>query len=267
MPSEPMHGGTEVYIVGLGLRIPEHVTGEAREALSQCSRIYAIVQERPDLWLNSSDPNRTEVINLLSLYTENAVRKDNYDRATETILSAAKDSGPIGYVTYGNPMAYDSVAQSLVLRGKELGLRIKVLPGISSIDTLLCDLGLDLAPGIQICEASWMVAAGIIPQPSYALLLVQIGMFGSLRTHYQTLPNPKSLDSLSAYLIRFYPRTHSVFLVRSAGGRESVARIREVQLGKISEVEVECILNASLFVPAVQEATIDEGMLKRMLSM
>ena len=263
LPQEP----PQLYVIGLGVSIPKHITTEARECMGQCRRIFAIVQEPPSLWIGPCESGVPEVINLLKTYAENVLRKDNYDRAADTVLNALQNSTPIGYVTYGNPLVYDSVAQELVRQAKQLQINVKVVPGISSIDSLLCDLGVDMAPGIQICEASWLVAARIAPQTMYGMILLQIGAFGSLRTHYRVRPTPASLAGLVDYLKRFYPASHQVVLVRSGGTEQQSARITKLSIERICEADVEDILNASLYIPAVEEARIEESTLRRMLDL
>ena len=145
-----------LYVIGLGVKIPGHTTIEASDAMARCRRIYSIVQEPPRIWLPRSNL-AIPVINLINMYVEGAFRMENYERVADTILAALKEKMTVGYVTYGNPLAYDSVGQKLVRDSRDRGIQCEVITGISSIDTLLCDLGLDMAPGVQIYEASWMV--------------------------------------------------------------------------------------------------------------
>jgi precorrin-2 methylase len=132
------------------------------------------------------------------------------------VISALTDFSPVGYVTYGNPLVYDSVSQHLVRFAKDSGTHLRIVAGLSSIDALLCDLGIDMAPGLQVLDATWAVAAKIVAQTDLALVLLQLGAFGSLRTHYQVMPPASALHDLITYLSGFYPSSHEVFLVQSA---------------------------------------------------
>ena len=125
------------------------------------------------------------MVNVLEMYAEGAVRTQNYDRVADTIFQALAETETVGYVTYGNPLAYDSVAQNLVRQAQRSGTPFQIVAGISSIDTLLCDLGVDMAPGIQIYEASWLVTSPVRLDVAVAAILLQLGTFGSFRTHYR----------------------------------------------------------------------------------
>jgi uncharacterized protein YabN with tetrapyrrole methylase and pyrophosphatase domain len=258
-------GKPSLFLIGLGLKIPDHVTVEAQRALSACARIYSIVQEPPSMWLPDEALKRTPVVNLLEMYEENAVRRDNYQRAAEAIIGALRETQPIGYVTYGNPLVYDSVSQDLVRQARDLNIDIQVLAGISSIDMLLCDLQVDMAPGIQICEATWMVAGGIAPQTRLPLILLQLGTFGSLRTHYRSAPSPASLKGLADHLLRYYPSSHEVFLIRSSGQRASPSKVVGMRLGEIFKASSVEVLNGSMYIPALETTQMSEEVIVKLL--
>ena len=233
--------------------------------MSTCRRIYSIVQEPANVWLPSEAIGKVEVVNLLHTYEDGALRPDNYDRAAAIIISALAETECVGYVTYGNPLSYDSVAAYLVRYAEQSGTPFHVVPGVSSIDTLLCDIGIDMAPGLQIYEASWLVVARITLQPEVAVIVLQIGAFGSFRSHYSVVPSPDSLAGLVSYLTRFYPRSHRVLLVRSAGQRDTPANVRGTELGNLCDSRAEDIVNASMYIPALRPSQLDKQILEKMI--
>jgi uncharacterized protein YabN with tetrapyrrole methylase and pyrophosphatase domain len=143
-------------------------------------------------------------------------------------------------------------------------LPVRIIPGISSIDTVLCDLGVDLAPGLQVYEATWLVACGIRPHLEAAVLLVQMGTFGSLRTNYQKRPTGASLAKLVTYLCEFYPGAHEVFLVRSSNGAGEPPHIRRFELRNLCAAAADDLAGASLYIPAVQHARFDNALVEGM---
>src|SRR5262249_46008258 len=150
-----------------------------------------------------------------------------------------RSSRPIGYVTYGNPMSYDRVAQNLLEYAKDVGFSTQIIPGISSLDSVLCDLGIDMAPAIQIFEASWLLACHIPLNIRVPVLLMQMGAFGSLRTHYTKRTNGSSLNELVEYLRLFYPPFHRVSLVRSSGQDGRPSLISQIELEHLCEVSAD----------------------------
>jgi len=255
---------TRLYVIGLGIKIPDHTTVEALRIMSKCTRIYSIVQESPQLWLPPGRTSEVPVVNVLGMYAEGAVRTENYDRVASAIFKALTETQTVGYVTYGNPLAYDSVAQNLIRQAQRSGTRIEIVAGISSIDTLLCDLGVDMAPGIQIYEASWLVASRVRLNVAAAAILLQLGTFGSFRAHYRDWRSAGSLEELRSYLMGSYPSSHKVTLVQSSNQLQP-ARITEVILEKLCQVGAEDFMGASMYVPAIEIVRLDENTVMRMV--
>jgi uncharacterized protein YabN with tetrapyrrole methylase and pyrophosphatase domain len=224
-----------LYIVGLGIKVPDHVTVAASKALARCERVYTIVQQQPALWMPVRPGANAEVINLMGRYVEGALRLENYQRVVKEILNGLEGARAVAYVTYGNPLSYDSVAQALVREVPQRNCGVEVIPGISSIDTILCDLGVDMAPGIQVYEASWLVAAEAPLNVSVAAILLQLGHFGTARAHYRERRGAETLAGLVAYLSRSYPLSHRVHLVQSSDGSEGTL-IRQLPIAELAKV-------------------------------
>lgn len=253
-----------LIIIGLGVKIPDHITVEAQRAMAGCAIIYSIVQEPPRLWLPTDRLTKTRVINALDLYIEGALRAQNYEQVARTIHGSLQGGANVGYVTYGNPMAFDSVTQHLIRLAREDDTPLEIIPGISSVDTILCDLNADMAPGIQIIEASWVVAYKVQLHLDLPVLLLQIGAFGSLRTHYKDPPSGRSLIGLSAYLLLFYPATHRGLVVRSSSAAAERRTVFEVPLGELSSISGDDLGGASLYIPALDIGRPDRTVISEM---
>jgi len=158
-------------------------------------------------------------------------------------------------------MHYDRVAQELVEYSSRSGIATKLVPGISTIDAVLCDLRFELAPALQIFDASWLCACQIKPDVRAPLLLMQIGAFGSLTTQYGHRTDGKSLRGLVTYLANYYSCSHHIYLVRSTSDEDWPTRIRRLELGNLGEVSQEDLSGASMYVPAAKEFVFDENVL------
>ena len=255
---------TQLFLIGLGIMIPGHVTFQAGQAMLLCSKLYSVIQEPPQLWLPQDILGRVHVINVMKWYVEDELRMQNYDRVASRIFSGVSRGQSIGYVTYGNPMAYDRVAQNLVQLAKHTGCPVQVVPGISSVDGVLCDLRLDMAPGIQVFDASWLVACQIRPRVDVPLLLMQVGAFGSLRTHYTHRRDGRSLSDLVQYCGKFYPKSHPVTLVRSSCDTTQPALVRQVAIEDLVTVTADDLSGATLYIPASEESLPDEKIVSSM---
>ncbi len=255
-------GEGTLYVIGVGVQIPGHTTIAALEALSRCDRIYTLVQQPPDMWLPAGRTAVTEIVNLMGLYSEGALRSDNYSRVANTILQGLNQVGCVGYVTYGNPMSYDSVAQTLAREAVNAPWRLEIIAGVSSIDTILCDLRIDMAPGIQVYEASWLEATRTPLNASAAVILTQLGHFGTMRAHYRQPRRGELLAGLVAYLSAFYPESHTVMLVQSSSDTRpaSVARVELRDLCRIEDKD----WAESMYIPPVQPAQLTADAIARL---
>ncbi len=228
-----MSAPPDFYVIGLGVSFPEHLTKQAIDAMASCSKLFSIVQEPLLPWLPAEKMGKVEVINLLDSYVDGTLRIENYNRAAEMVVQASSDGRPVGYVTYGNPMAYDTVAQLIVKKAAELGRKARVVPGISSLDSILCDMQVDIAPAIQVFEASWMMAFQILPRIDTHVILMQMGSFGSYRSHYGKRLSGGALTGLVDHLLSVYPKDHRVSLVRSTASGEHPEKISSYTLERL----------------------------------
>jgi uncharacterized protein YabN with tetrapyrrole methylase and pyrophosphatase domain len=254
----------DLFLIGLGVIIPGHTTIQAARAISLCDQLYSIIQAPARLWLPPDRIGLVEVTNILEWYVEGSLRSENYERVSRAILKSVGNGRTVGYVTYGNPMAYDRVAQNLANYAKEAGFGVQVIPGISSVDTVFCDLQLDMAPGFQVFDASWLVACQVQPHNDVPFLLLQVGAFGTLRTHYTKRQNGSSLAELVDYLCKFYPKSHSVYLVRSTASEGEPSNIRHVSLVDLLLATAEDLSGASLYVPGLNGLLPNQKIISRM---
>ena len=259
-----MTAAPDFYVIGLGVSFPEHLTKQAIDAMASCSKLFSIVQEPLLPWLPAEKMGKVEVINLLDSYVDGTLRIENYNRAADMVVQASTDGRPVGYVTYGNPMAYDTVAQLIVKKAAELGRKARVVPGISSLDSILCDMQVDIAPAIQVFEASWMMAFQIVPRVDTHVILMQMGSFGSYRSHYGKRLSGDSLTGLVNHLLAAYPKDHRVSLVRSTASGEHPEKISSYTLERLSEATVEELSGASLYIPAVRQPIPNTAMLEEL---
>jgi hypothetical protein len=96
------------------------------------------------------------------------------------------------------------------------------------------------------------------------LLLMQVGPFGSLRTHYTSRQDGSSLLELVEHLCISYPADHDTFLVRSTGNERHEADVHPISLTNLCKVTAEQLGGASLYVPALTDLQPDPDIISRM---
>ena len=261
-----------IAVIGMGIQRVAHMTLEAILVLQRCRQgfVAGLDQKSVEEFRRAlvshlgSDELLPPLVSLSPAYRPDRKRRENYVEAADAVLDGAATQAPVAYLTPGNPIVYDRVAKEILDGARARGLSVAVVPGISSIDTVLVDLRQEPGPGLQIYEASCFVGSGVKPDTRYGCLLMQVGVFG---TNYAVLgrePHVQALAPLKKYLLQFYPAAHLTVLVRSAAREDRGASIHHVSVESLDHVPANLQQGASLFIPALSAPQLDKAFHARM---
>lgn len=248
--SERLPTARAVDVIGAGLAIPNHLTLESLQSLTQAEVLYTIL----DVSLVRRLPldfSACRVVQMMEFYSQDRPRRANYEEAVVRIVDAVTSGFRTCYLTFGNPVMYDSVTQGLLHVAEEGGFTVRVLPGISFIDTVLIDARVDIGEGVQIHDATALVQQGVSLDPRVTVILAQPGVFenefmleaGNLRT---------SLTRLMGYLRRWYPNEHRISLITSHHLNGADPVVAEMALRDLPSAGLSEGASASLVLPAVR---------------
>jgi uncharacterized protein len=252
----------DLVILGAGMVCPEHLTLETLRMLRTCDRIYTNVTEQ-DLARLDEDI-RVKCVSLWPLYRDGRPRLQNYADVESTISGAVQDGGRVGYLTQGHPRVFDTVAEKLVQAGRGRGWNVAVLPAVSSLDTLLTEIGYDPANGLFVHEAAGLVAERISLVPSVATFLLQPCVFGSEFTHIASPHRELDLRPLRNYLLSYYRPEQRCAFIRSAIRSGERHQVLWIQLRNLASTSYEAIAGSTLFLPpADRECPHESGRAER----
>jgi hypothetical protein len=238
---------TALYLVGSGIRFPEHLTVQTIETLSTCKRICTNL---PASTLTSLPEDlRAKCESLWPLYQEKRQRSANYQDVAQAVLDAAERGFPVAWMTPGHPIVFDSVSQLLLQAGRARGWRVSVLPAISSLDTILAEIGYDPANGFFVHEATSVVRRQVPLQASITTLLLQPSVFGSDLAHVSGNWRP-DLSPLRDYLLKFYTAEQECGFIRSSARITDESTILWTKLADLTSVTFEGLCNSSLLLPS-----------------
>jgi uncharacterized protein YabN with tetrapyrrole methylase and pyrophosphatase domain len=242
----------DLYVLGAGVAFPEQLTVQTIACLEHSLRVYTNL---PETKLTSLPGDlRTKCVSLWSLYLDGRRRVDNYSDVIARVVQGAERERPIAWLTPGHPLLFDSVSQALVEVAKTRGWSTSVVPAISSVDTLLVDVGYDPASGLFIHEATAVVRRGIAMDPTIASMLLQPGVFNSDKAHLTLDAQMPDLTPLRDHLLRFFGPDHRCAFVRSASSGESEPCVRWVAVAEIAQLAYEEFAGTTMFLPrAVRE--------------
>jgi precorrin-3B methylase len=203
----------DVAIVGLGIVGVHQITREVEETIRRCRHTFVI-----DSGFGVVDYLQSicaEVTSLVPLYERGKSRLPTYRRMAAEVINAAIAGPPVCFATYGHPLIYCYPAVLIQRAAKLLDLRVETFPGISSLDTLLVDLGIDIATdGAQMYEATDLILRRRPIQNDVSCILWQSSVVAD-PTYETDRRSAEHFLSLQNYLLEFYPPEHPITLVFS----------------------------------------------------
>ncbi|WP_327342775.1 SAM-dependent methyltransferase [Streptomyces europaeiscabiei] len=255
---------TDVFIVGAGVQVPDHLTVAAVDALEKCQEIYSILPRSTHTMLPSRWASKMR--SLQDLYEQGGRRLDVYGEEVDLIWQAARSNPPVAYLTVGNPVVFDSVTAGLIARSTRGDMQVRVIAGVSSVDAVIADLGIDYAPGLQVFDASSLVAHNIRPRNDVACLLMQPHVFGTAFVAMGRQPRAAALWPLRRHLLQCYPDDHEVTYVTCSVAAGQPTRVETFPLSRLGgSEESPQVPGASLFIPAAVALRSDEEFSGRMM--
>lgn len=261
MDSGNASGLADITIAGLGMVAVNQVTPEVTAVLRRSREILYLDHGfgvRP--FLEDLCPAVTDLYPIG--YRTDEPRIKAYDRMSATVLDAALDHAPVTFAIYGHPKVYVYPTAQIKAAAVHLDLTVDVLPGISSLDTMLIDLDLDPGlDGLLMYEATDLLLRRRPLLPDVPCLLWQVGAVES-SLYSQDANRPERFARLQRYLLDYYPPDHRVKIVHSAGHRLLRSSVRELALSELPRVLAEASPVATLYLPCVQVRGIGDDALR-----
>lgn len=241
-----------IYLLGVGMQIPQ-ITRETLQILERCQRVFVLHDDH--MVLDFLRQRCASVEDLLELY-EGPVRprRQVYEQIAELLIDAGRLEPPVAFVVHGNPMFLVSACELILERADGAGLSAIAVPAVSSFDTILCDLGLDLGYGVQIFDVTTLVQEEWMPNPRVPSLLFQLTTFMEENV-VKDPPSPVLLSRLVDWLVQVYPANHRCVVVHSRAHLLERSTLGEISLSAICQPESADLLRLAerptLYVPAI----------------
>jgi tetrapyrrole methylase family protein / MazG family protein len=242
-------------VIGLGFRGMHQITAEGRHALQKAKRRF-ILHFDP-LVISALEAEFGDVDTLDDMYEFGVNRRITYRRMAERVMGAVSPDGPICLGLYGHPLFFVAPTAIMMQEGRKRGLDVAVQPGISALDCILIDVGTDPAnQGLQQYEATDMLLRERPLQPDVPCVIWQIGTVGFAGFRgFGPIP-AESYSVLVDYLLKFYPSSHEVKIVRTATTPLAKSRVITTTVEEIG-LQAEWITSAdTLYIGAVTQRPV-----------
>jgi Rps23 Pro-64 3,4-dihydroxylase Tpa1-like proline 4-hydroxylase len=261
-----MNEAYDLYIVGTGIVGVRHITREVDDAFRRCREVLIVdsgfgVREH----IQERCPVVTDLIPVT--YREGEPRIEAYDRMSTAVIEAALDHPPVAFALYGHPQVYVYPTMQVTQAAEALGLRVKVLPGVSALDTLIIDIGLDPGyAGLQMYDATDLLLRKRPLQPDVPCILWQIGAVETV-LHSTAGSTPARFQRLQDTLSEFYPQDHELRAVLTSTYPLVPSRVDTFQLQELASRGPSIPHGASLYIPPTElRAVVDSELYAATLS-
>ena len=256
----------DIWIVGLGIVTAGQLTREVEQAIHASREVLYLdagAATRP--LLESFCPRVTSLYDIT--YGEEQPRESGYGRAAECVIAAALDHPPVTFALHGHPLIAAHPPFLVMERARELGLRVRVLAGVSAIGTVLADLRIDpVVGGMQMYEATDLLLRRRPLQPDVPALIWQIGPLETC-LHSMRVSGAHRFERFVAHLSLFYPPRHEMAAVYSPPHPLLKPRILRFALEDMGSHAAEIHSGFTLYIPPVASRPIqDQDLLQKLSS-
>jgi uncharacterized protein YabN with tetrapyrrole methylase and pyrophosphatase domain len=237
----------DIALAGVGIGGFEQTTLETLEVFKRARIIFHLTSHHQRLKKYCN-----QVIDLDKEYWTGELDTDVYARIIRIVLDEARRGPGVVMVGDGHPAYYDDVTWEIYRKGKRQGLKVRILPAISSIDSMAAHCGLEInASGLQILEATSIIAAAQELNPYLDTLIMQIGWFGTSLLFEISQSKKGRFNPLIDYLSRFYPMDHRVRILSAPYSKTDPPVIITTKLGSLDQHHRKILPIMSLFIPAL----------------
>lgn len=235
----------KLFIAGTGIKFLSHLTLEVKALIEKCDLILYLVND-PAMkkWIND---NSKKSISLDPYYFSCQKRIESYDNVAIKVIEETRNHTNTCFLIYGNPFFLSSITEMVIDKANLVGgfFSIEIVPGISSLDTLCCDLKVDPGDqGIQCFEATSFSNKNFKVNEFGHVVIWQIGVSGikGIIKDSETIKNnPDRINHLRTIrekLIKLYGENHIIVLY--------VASIYSMASFEKKVIEIKDLLNEDI---------------------
>lgn len=240
----------DIYLLGAGIHSTLHFSIETIQALESSRTVFVL---HDDLSVHEYIRKNycSDVRDLAKLYTGQNIRADVYRSISDLLVKEAIEKPGVSFIVHGHPLFLVSATEYTLDLARNKGLRVLVLPAISSFDTILCALEIDYGYGLQIFDSTTLIQHNWDINPEVPMLLFQLATTLNEKVAFSD-PDSSILEPLVEYLLKIYPENHVCTIVHSASHLlEKLSKVT-CQLGELHKNnEIELWKRPTLYVPSI----------------
>jgi uncharacterized protein YabN with tetrapyrrole methylase and pyrophosphatase domain len=245
-------------VVGTGIQAAAHLTAEARLAVEQADEaLYLVNDPVTAAWIERANPKPRS---LTPFYEQGKDRREIYGAIVDEVVSHVRQGLDICAILYGHPGVFAWPGHEAIRRLRAEGFRARKLPGISTADCVVADLGIDPAStGCQSYEATDFLVRRRTIDTGALVILWQVGLIGEWL--FDPTPSMRALPLLIERLLELYPPEHETILYEASPYPMCEPIVQRLPLRAVGEAEVSPVV--TMVLPPREEPEFDQEMLAR----
>jgi hypothetical protein len=197
----------ELVILGSGIEAVGFISSDEIYIREADYVFYCVADPATVVWLKAARP---DAYDLYVLYDDAKVRYLTYMQMAEAMLYYVRRGKRVVAIFYGHPGIFVLSTHRAIQIARREGHRAMMRPGVSALDILCADLGVDPSqPGMQTFEATDMLIRRHRPDPKLHVVLWQVGLIGELGYRRQGCLN-NNFSILLDYLEDLYEADQQV---------------------------------------------------------
>ena len=191
-----------ITIVGLGPGDASLLTAEARELLASAAEVWLRTKRHPTI---SGLPTGPAYESFDAIYDGGDSFDQVYEQIVTRVLDLARRPQGVIYAVPGHPLFGETTVRELLARAQAAGLSVRIVAGLSFVDSLAAALGIDpLADGLLVLDALALGGRRRLFIPQRPTVIAQVY-------------DRRTASHAKLALLEAYPPGHAVRIVRAAG--------------------------------------------------
>lgn len=179
-----------------------------------CKHAYCLIDDLQTIdYLRTLCPN---VVDLIYLYDPATSRPATYDKIAQVVIDSARTDGPAALVTHGHPLFLVSASERILKSAAHADIEVQIIAGVSSFDTLMSDLRIDLGYGFQAFDATTLIVEDCPINTRLPCIIFQAANTMHLDPQFEAPPPALVLAPLIEKLRKHYAGDHEISFVHSA---------------------------------------------------
>ncbi len=228
-----------ITIVGLGPGDPRLLTREAWEILTQAPEVYLRTERHPTVDALRDVPG-LRLVSFDEVYEQTDAFADVYQTISARILDLATRPQGVVYAVPGHPAVGETTTLLIQQGAAARSLTVRIVEGLSFIESLLTALRVDALDGLQIADAMVVASKHHAPlDPDRPAILGQL---------YSRL----LAGEVKLVLLNTYPEDHPLTLVQAVG--TPARQLVQLPLHKLDHASSSFDHLTALYIPPLSQA-------------